>query len=281
MKIRYAIAALAVLLTFLTTLPAQSPDGSGDTPQIESQWHGARVAFLGDSITDAGQIASSNDTYWNILTGILGIEPYVYGISGHQMHQILGQAEKLEAEHGKDFDAIIVFIGTNDYNDNVPMGEWYSVSRDSVVVDGPVTVARLHRDLIYDNGTFKGRANMVMRHLKTHFPDKQIIFLTPIHRGYAYFSDGNIQPPESYANGCDLFIDDYVQAIKELANVWAVPVIDLNSICGLYPMLDEHAPYFRKPDTDRLHPNTPGHERMAWALVYQLLAYPSGFASLD
>ena len=64
---------------------------------IPSQWQGRRVAFLGDSITDQRQIGSTNNIYWNDLQKILGIEPYVYGISGHRMNQIIGQAEKLEA----------------------------------------------------------------------------------------------------------------------------------------------------------------------------------------
>jgi lysophospholipase L1-like esterase len=91
------------------------------------------------------------------------------------------------------------------------------------------------------------------------------------------FSADNIQPPESFANACGLFIEDYIQAVRELADVWAVPVIDLASISGLYPMLDEHAKYFRNADTDRLHPNTEGHWRMAWAIAYQLLGYPADF----
>ena len=68
-----------------------------------------------------------------------------------------------------------------------------------------------------------------------------------------------------------------MQAVKEIANVWGVPVIDLNSISGLYPLLDGQAEYFRSPETDRLHPNTPGQLRMAWALAYQLLGYPARF----
>ena len=73
------------------------------------------------------------------------------------------------------------------------------------------------------------------------------------------FSADNIQPPESFANACGLFIEDYIQAVRELADVWAVPVIDLASISGLYPMLDEHAKYFRNADTDRLHRRTLAH----------------------
>lgn len=266
------IIAVVAAVSFVQALNAQ--------PLIRSQWEGAKVAFLGDSITDAAQIGTTNDVYWNNLKDILGIEVYVYGISGHRMDNIVGQAERLEAEHGQDVDAIIVFVGTNDYNGGVPVGEWYTFSTKEVEVSGPAVQERRYRELIYDNSTFKGRTNIVMRWLKSHYPDKQIIFLTPLHRGYAYFRATNIQPDESYANACGYFIDDYVLAIKELANVWAVPVIDLNSISGLYPLSDAHVPYFRNKDTDRLHPNTQGHLRMAWAIAYQLLAYPSRFESI-
>ncbi len=250
-------------------------------PLLPSQWDGKRVAFLGDSITDARQIGTTNDVYWHMLEGILGIRPYVYGISGHRMNQIIGQGERLEREHGQDVDAIIVFIGTNDYNGGIPLGEWYTYSYEQTVAanrqTGRTEVFRKHRELVYDDATFRGRANTTLRWLKTHYPDKQIIFLTPIHRAYAMFSADNIQPPESFANACGLFIEDYIRAVRELADVWAVPVIDLASISGLYPMLDEHAKYFRNADTDRLHPNTEGHWRMAWAIAYQLLGYPADF----
>ena len=83
-----------------------------------------------------------------------------------------------------------------------------------------------------DDRTFRGRINCVLSYLKTNYPTKQIILLTPIHRGYAKFGDNNIQPDESYPNGIGLYVDEYVKAIKEAANVWAVPVIDLNSISG-------------------------------------------------
>ena len=110
-----------------------------------------------------------------------------------------------------------------------------------------------------------------------HGADSQVILLTPIHRGYARFGDNNIQPDESYPNSLGLYADAYVDAVKEAANVWAVPVIDLNSICGLYPNADSHARYFHDAQSDRLHPNAEGHYRMAKALAYQLSSYPANF----
>ena len=53
-----------------------------------------------------------------------------------------------------------------------------------------------------------------------------------------------------------------------------MPVIDLNALCGLYPLMDEMALYFKNADNDRLHPNDAGHERMAKTIMQQLLALP-------
>ena len=106
--------------------------------EIKSQWQGARVAYLGDSITDKKQVDKGvNDTYWLYLESILGTESLVYGISGHQWHQIPGQADKLIAEHGQNVDAIMIFVGTNDYNASVPIGQWYTEEVVDVEVSGP------------------------------------------------------------------------------------------------------------------------------------------------
>lgn len=263
-------------LTTLTLLVAASAVCFAGKPEVKSQWEGKRVAFLGDSITDANQIGRTNDVYWHLMEDILGIKPYSYAINGHKMNQIVGQAERLEAEHGQDVDAIIVFCGTNDYNGNIPMGEWFTYTQERIPVSGNVEAVRAHRLYNFDD-TFKGRINTVMKHLKTHFPTKQIIFLTPIHRAYANFGANNVQPNESYANSIGLYVDEYVQAVKEAANIWAVPVIDLNCISGLFPLMDEHTIYFRNAEKDRLHPNTTGHQRMAYAISYQLLGYPATF----
>ena len=243
---------------------------------ISSQWKGKKVAYLGDSITDKIHVGTSKN-YWQFFEELLGIEPWVYGINGNQWSDLLGQAQKLKEEKGESVDAILIFAGTNDFYASVPLGEWYKETYQRVEVSGRVKKVRKHREAQMDGKTFRGRINQVLSYLKTNFPEQQIILLTPIHRAYACFGDNNIQPDESYANALDLYIDDYVEVIKEAANIWAVPVIDLNSASGLFPLDDAHVRYFSNSETDRLHPNTEGHQRMAKAIMYQLLAYPSDF----
>ena len=152
-----------------------------------------------------------------------------------------------------------------------------TVTNGTASVKGGGKEVRTRRMPQTNGATFRGRINRVMDYLKTNFPEQQIIILTPIHRAAAQFSNQNIQPEEAFPNKLGLYVDAYVNAVKEAANVWAVPVIDLNSLSGLYPMNDAHARYFHDKDTDRLHPNAEGHRRMALTLMYQLLALPASF----
>jgi len=246
------------------------------SPVIESQWKGKKVAYLGDSITDKVHVGTASN-YWQYLDADLGTTAWVYGVNGADWNGVLGQARKLKAEKGDAVDAIVVFAGTNDYNGGVPLGDWWSTTNQLVECWGKQMEVRARRLPNRNPGTFRGRINVVLDYLKTNFPRQQIILLTPIHRGYATFGGGNIQPEESYPNARGLYIGDYVGAVKEAANVWAVPVIDLNSVSGLYPLNPEHLRYFHDAKTDQLHPNAAGHERMARALAYQFLAYPADF----
>ena len=242
----------------------------------KSQWKGKKVAFLGDSITDKSHVGTTKN-YWQYLEEMLGLEAWVYGINGDQWKGILAQAQKLKEERGDQVDAIIIFAGTNDYNEGIPLGDWYRTENTSVEVAGPSQEMRVKRIQQTEDTNFRGRINKAMSFLKENFPTQQIILLTPIHRAQAYFGDNNIQPEEAFPNKSGLYVDTYVDIIKEASNIWAVPVIDLNSISGLYPMADSHTVYFHNEKTDRLHPNAKGHYRMAKALVYQLLAYPADF----
>ena len=186
----------------------------------------------------------------------------------------------------------MIFVGTNDYNANVPLGVWFTEDVVNVEVSGPkgaksaVMAERKKRTIAMDKSTLRGRINIALSQLKNEYPTKQIILLTPIHRGLALLSDRNAQPDELHANKVGEYIDAYVNVVKEAGNVWAVPVIDLNSICGLYPLAESNGLYWRKPSMekskksgknrfDRLHPNSAGHLRMARALAYQLLGYPA------
>ncbi len=93
----------------------------------------------------------------------------------------------------------------------------------------------------------------------------------------AKFSAKNIQPEESYCNGCGLYLEAYVNVLKRASLVWSVPIIDLYSLSGLYPLYDTDTIYFHNAATDRLHPNANGDYRLAKTIQYQLLPLPVSF----
>lgn len=246
---------------------------------FQHPWAGKRVAYFGDSITDPNNMPSTT-LYWGYLQQWLGITPYVYGVSGREWNDIPRQADKLQKEHGDEVDAFMIFCGTNDYSNSVPLGEWYEETADYVVsaVGRPKQeVQRRHRHFSMNPNTLRGRINIALSKLKDMYPEKQIVLLTPIHRAYFNLGDSNIQPDEMYQNGMGLYVDDYVKVIKEAQNVWSVPVIDLHGTCGLFPLSDKGATLFHQMETDRLHPNAQGHARMAKTIMYQLLALPCRF----
>ena len=171
-------------------------------------------------------------------------------------------------------------MGTNDYNNAVPIGEWYEEKMTKVEYGHNYVKRmedRMQRILSMDKATYRGRINIALDTLKKMFPTKQIVLLTPIHRAGFYANEKNWQCTEDFKNRCGEYLDAYVESVKEAGNIWAVPVIDLNALSGLYPMSDSHAQYFKDKDTDRLHPNDLGHKRMGRTLMYQLLTLPCEF----
>lgn len=247
---------------------------------VQHPWQGKKVGYIGDSITDPNCRGNKIKKYWDFLQEWLGITPYVYGVSGRQWNDVPRQAERLKKEHGGEVDAIIVLMGTNDFNSGVPIGEWFTETEEQVMAargEMKKMVTRTKRTPVMDGKTYKGRINIGITRLKQLFPDKQIVLLTPLHRAFADFGEKNVQPDENYQNSCGEYVDAYVQAVKEAGNVWALPVIDFNSVSGLNPMIEEQLIYFYDSGSDRLHPGTKGQERMARTLMYQLLALPVSF----
>lgn len=242
----------------------------------EHPWRGRTVAFLGDSITDPRHIGTSRN-YWQDLGDWLQLDYRSFGENGQKWPGVRAQAERALDFYGDRLDALFVFMGTNDYIAGVPLGEWYVESeKEAGGFDGTPRKFR-HRELNLDTKTFRGRINVQMQYLKERFPLQQIVLMTPVHRAFATFGPKNVQQDETYANSIGLFVDAYVAAIKEAANVWAVPVIDLHALSGLYPLAVSHGRFFANPGRDLLHPSAAGHERMARTIYAQLLALPPNF----
>ena len=243
-------------------------------------WNGKKVVYLGDSITDPSQISRHNHgVYWKYIQDIYGVEPHVYAVSGYQWDRIFPMAQKMKEELGDSPDAILIFLGTNDYNSGVPLGNWYRIVEEDVNRRG-VTIRQPRRYFEKNMGTFRGRINTVMEYLKQNFPDQQIVLMTPIHRGYANFGGHNVQPSECFPNVLGHYLEDYVKVLREAADIWSVPLVDLYRDSGLYPADPAYSKYFRKggeDGKDNLHPNGLGHLRIANTIMARLRSLPPGF----
>lgn len=239
-----------------------------DGMSIEA-WRGKRVCFLGDSITD-GVGVTRGERYLDLLADMTGIEAVGMGVNGAQLSGVRKQAERVFETYGDAVDAIFVFAGTNDFYGNIPIGEWFCEHRETVTVlrddDGNSIGAedRRVREFCMDGATVRGRLNRLMLYLRQKYASKPVILMTPIHRAYATFSNHNIQYSELYANSLGVFFEDYVSAVREAADIWSAPLIDLYRESGLCPLVDESAAeFFVDTERDRLHLNPAGHRRLA------------------
>lgn len=225
-----------------------------------------RVVCLGDSITE-GVGVNIGERYVDYLCELLNVETFGYGENGAEYIDLLAQAERMFSELGEMVDYVIVFAGTNDFYFNVPIGEWFSVGAKEVLNDLAEQNSlekRKVRFWNFDTDTFKGRINVLLSFLKKKYADKEIVLLTPIHRAFATFGAQNVQYDELHSNSAGIFFDEYVQAVKEAADVWSVRLVDAYKDSGLFPLVDENAKkYFVSAKTDRLHLNQDGHYRLA------------------
>lgn len=209
---------------------------------INSEWSGKVASFLGDSITYGAKTTKIYHQYLKELVGFSVCNNY--GIDGSSITNHSNGICTRYNNVASNSDIIFIFGGTNDFYYNKPLGEWYTLSG---------TTRTLNKDMT----TFRGALAIICDGLITKFPTKQIVLMTPIHR-FTF----NSQQTDLQANANGLYLDDYVECVKEAGKIFGIPVIDLNGESGLYPMNDENAnAYFHT--TDKLHPNADGHLKIA------------------
>ena len=248
---------------------------SAQAQNVTHPWQGKRVALFGDSITDPGLGRSWGITqYWGHLQEWLNLDIYNYAVSGKEWDDIPRQLGKLQEEHGQEVDAIVILMGTNDYNMAVPTGQWFT-EVDEYILAGtdmqePATMQlRRRRIPVMDNSTVRGRINIAMSLIKKAYPRCPVVLLTPLHRGWFRVSEGNVQPEESYQNRAGEYLDAYVDAVKEAGNIWSVNVVDLHALSNMNPLYNQE--FYYGGENDHLHPGKEGSLRLAKVLYYQFL----------
>ena len=199
---------------------------------------GKKIAFLGDSITE--------HTFWNVLGQKTGAQVFGYGIGGTR---IAPQRVPSDPRADQDFisrvdgmipdaDVVVVFGGTNDFgHGDAPFG-----------TRGDQT-----------SETFCGALHVLFTKLYERYPAAQLVVMTPTHRLSETDSVMNEFGVRRSGN-----LRAYVQAIRDAAEDFAVPVLDLFRVSGIQPSV----PALREAYMpDGLHPNDAGHAKIADKLI--------------
>jgi len=231
---------------------------SGDKIAKSSSYNGKHLSILGDSIsTFAGYIPSGNatyypsgtvtaveDTWWYKLLSALEMEldvnnswsgSYVSTANGAVSAGCMTRCQSLG-----DPDVIIVYMGINDYNNEVPLGTYDG--RSSV----PSTTT-----------SFREAYGVMLSKILTAYPRAEVWCAT-LPQCERNTPTGF---PEINANGVPLF--DFNEAIRELAAAFGVRVLD-HATCGLtYQNMPVYNP-------DQLHPTKNGHSLIANNDIWQM-----------
>lgn len=220
----------------------QAENREANTMQLQ----GKKIHFLGDSITEGVGASSSGTCYVAQVAERSGAVCRNYGISGTRIARQTHPSDPASFDldfcmrvdgMDPDADVVVVFGGTNDYGHG----------------DAPFGVPS---DRTPD--TFYGALHTLYTALICRYPQSKIVVLTPLHRCGEEIS-------VEKRPGVELRpLKQYVEAIREAAEYYSLPVLDLFAVSGLQP----NVPVIRERDLpDGLHPNDAGHARLAELIV--------------
>ncbi|MBR7071590.1 MAG: SGNH/GDSL hydrolase family protein [Clostridia bacterium] len=199
---------------------------------------GLKINFLGDSITEGCGASETRFRFTDRIAADYGAICRNYGIGGARIakqtklvpwetvdNYYSGRVETMDA----NADLVVIFGGTNDFgHGDAPLGQMSDRTPD----------------------TFYGGLHTLCQNVLKRFPKATVVFLTPLHRWNEEnpCGDGKEQPVA--------VLKTYVEIIKEVAEYYALPVLDLFAESGIQPQVD----FLKERYTvDGLHPNDLGY----------------------
>ncbi len=207
---------------------------------------GKKIVFLGDSITEGALATKADETsYWAVLGKLSGATVKGYGIGGTRIAEQRDKKQSYDHQHfitridqmDEDADIVVVFGGTNDHgHGDAPFGKMTDRTDD----------------------TFYGAMHNLCAALIKRYSHSLIVIMTPTHRLYedCLFNGIGIRNAAT--------LSDYVDAEKQVARYYGLPVLDLYAMSGLNPVIPEIMSAYMP---DGVHPNDAGHELIAKRLL--------------
>ncbi len=213
---------------------------------------GLTVNFLGDSITEGSGVSNiAENRYDNRLKKAYGFKAANnYGIGGTRFaHQekpsekprydlcFCGRAYNMDP----NADLVVVYGGVNDYIH----GDAHFGTMDDRTPE-----------------TFCGAVYFLMETLKTLYPGKPIVFMTPAHCNFKGTSDKEVSPRPMKKPDAQPLVE-YVKVVKARGAEFGIPVLDLFENLGIDPNNEEDKARYTE---DGLHFNDDGQGILARVL---------------
>lgn len=238
--------------TYMSTTNSIGMNVIGTKVPKKSAYHGKTLSILGDSIsTYDGYIPSENATYypnatvnavektwWYKLLTALNMELKVNNswsgsrvttTNGENSAGCMSRCEDL----GDNPDVIIVWLGINDFNNEVALGEY----------DGTASIPT-------NTTIFTNAYAIMLDKILTKYKTSEVWVCT--------LSQCERNNPTVFpeVNGNGVALSQFNKAIKELAEAFGVKVLDHNKSGLTYHNMSVY-------DPDKLHPNANGHSLIA------------------
>lgn len=212
---------------------------------------GLTINFLGDSITQGVGASCEENVYHAVLKREAKLkEVRNYGISGTRFAFQKGDLSNWPEDEyvdsnsfcarfdqmDDDADVVVVFGGTNDFGHGAaPLGGFSDRTPD----------------------TFYGACHYLFSGLIKKYLGKPIVIMTPLHRTNETLNSGT-----SKKEGVGT-LKEYVNIIREVAEYYSLPVLDLFATSGMQPAIPE---VMNKYIPDGVHPSDEGYAVIAQKL---------------